>query len=146
MEAAEEGQDTDRCRRWTRANSLSCFRQKSALDRSRRDVVHQGHKDAQVCVSQGEEVQMTRAKFKIRARTTEETFVRLRQGRGATGLIFLEVDGTCFPERDWDDFVLDLLASWSQNIVLFRYSVVELENSFMDGPFAFRIRRECEID
>ena len=85
---------------------------------------------------------MSRAKFKIRAKINEETLDRLRDKRTATGWIFIEVNGLYFPEHNWDDFVFAVLGAWIHNAMLFERSVVEIENPFMDGPLAFRVRRE----
>lgn len=81
-------------------------------------------------------------KLKVRARTTSETFERMRAKRSPTGVIFIEVDGFCFPERDWDDFVVDVLVGWIDNAIQLGSSVVEFDNWFMDGPLSVRTRRD----
>jgi hypothetical protein len=40
--------------------------------------------------------------------------------------------------------MLSVLGGWIDNAMLFRYGVIELANSFMDGPYSFRIRREFQ--
>lgn len=83
-------------------------------------------------------------KFKIHALTTEATFERLAKKKTATGEIFIEVGAFFFPEQGWDDFVIAVLAGWIENSLRLRYSVIEIENRFMDGPWSFHVRREID--
>ena len=91
-------------------------------------------------------MQVSISKLKIRAHTTSETFERMRAKRSVTGRIFVEVDGFCFPERDWDDFMIDVLVGWMDNAVLLGRHVVEVDNRFMDGPLSVRISRDIGSD
>jgi hypothetical protein len=77
---------------------------------------------------------------------TDETVERILSNKTTTGRLFVQVDDYCFPERDWDDFVVVVLNWWVSNALSLDGAVIEVDNSFMDGPFSYRTRREPGAD
>jgi hypothetical protein len=77
----------------------------------------------------------------IVAQPTAETWARLSSGDSATGILFVRAGSFCFPEKGWDDFPFACLTAWTSNAVILHGSGIEMDNGFMDGDFAFRVRR-----
>lgn len=57
------------------------------------------------------------------------------------GTIFVELNGTCFPEDRWFDLPLSVLEMWSDQLCgFFRHPGNQpITLRFMDGPFAVRL-------
>ena len=64
-----------------------------------------------------------------------------RPGRPTTGQVWLELDGTPFPEREWDDFVVALLDAVLGAVQDSRATGVPSRVSFYDGPFELSVAR-----
>lgn len=55
-----------------------------------------------------------------------------------TGRISIEINGTFFPEREWDDFVVVILNFWGEAFKRLIENGHSEEFRFMDGPFYFQ--------
>lgn len=55
-----------------------------------------------------------------------------------TGEIFLEENGTFFPEERWNDFPVVILSWWLEALATVGVGAA-VECRFMDGPFLFRV-------
>lgn len=77
----------------------------------------------------------------IVAQPTAETWARLSRRDSATGILFVRAGSFCFPEKGWDDLLFACLTAWTSNAVIMHGSGIEMDNGFMDGDFAFRVRR-----
>jgi hypothetical protein len=66
-----------------------------------------------------------------------------RSGKGnVTGQVFLRGPTGDFPERDWSDFPVVILAWWIEGLSdLLAGREQSFQGMFMDGPFAFIVRR-----
>jgi hypothetical protein len=72
-------------------------------------------------------------------RTNPATIARGESGT-ITGSLYLATPDGCFPERDWNDFVVDLLLEWLSTL----HGIASLQGSsgvlaFRDGPYALRL-------
>lgn len=71
-----------------------------------------------------------------------EAFVKRRL---VTGPIWLELDGSSFPAREWDDFPVAILGFWLTNLKpLLLTQAAECDCPFMDGPYSFYV--QIQID
>ncbi len=59
-----------------------------------------------------------------------------------TGNIYINFDGSFFPERNWNDFIIIIINNWinSSYNILSGYTKYE-EFYFMDGPFLMKVRK-----
>jgi len=85
-------------------------------------------------------------KFKLHARIQPTPSESTRIGTALSGLLFIEVDGVYFPARNWGDYVLPVLGWWIENAMRLNLPDSEVKNIFMDGPYAFRLRRSANSD
>jgi hypothetical protein len=66
-----------------------------------------------------------------------QTFQQSRQSGTVTGVIYLEVEGSAFPERGWSDFPVIILGWWADAwLRLQEPTRREVQWGFMDGPYA----------
>jgi len=66
-----------------------------------------------------------------------QTFRQSRQSGNVTGVIFLELEGSAFPERGWSDFPVIILCWWTDAWLQLEVPTRrEVQWRFMDGPHA----------
>ena len=66
-----------------------------------------------------------------------QTFRQSRQSGSVTEVIFLELEGSAFPERRWSDFPVIILGWWTHAWLQLEVpSRREVQWRFMDGPYA----------
>ncbi len=80
----------------------------------------------------------------------DPTKLRRSQSGLVTGLIYIRVAETVFPDSSWDDFPVTILAWWLRDTLsVFQSQSSSVQCSFMDGPFAFALRTlegNCFLD
>ena len=66
-----------------------------------------------------------------------------RSARGQiTGIVYAEIDGMPFPERQWSDSVVAVLSSWLESLNgLVTGASDSASLRFMDGPFRLDVKR-----
>ncbi|GIQ71542.1 hypothetical protein DUZ99_15590 [Xylanibacillus composti] len=65
-----------------------------------------------------------------------------------TGEIHWEIENACFPDNQWNDFIVVVLAWWNKAAALLRSSSVgtSAEFNFMDGPYYIRGTKKDEAN
>jgi hypothetical protein len=59
-----------------------------------------------------------------------------------TGIIYINFNGSFFPEKGWNDFVIILINNWIESSYNILSGITESEEFyFMDGPFFMRVRK-----
>jgi hypothetical protein len=62
-----------------------------------------------------------------------------------TGILAIQLDGTIFPDPDWNDFMVRTLTLWvNQARIIIEHGTPELF-SFMDGPPEFTVARKSSM-
>lgn len=62
-----------------------------------------------------------------------------------TGVIYLNLGGDAFPEKEWNDFVVVICNSWIDNNNLLQgLDEVDCTYRFMDGPLRFQLKGKGE--
>jgi hypothetical protein len=57
-----------------------------------------------------------------------------------TGVIYLDLNGVCFPEEGWSDFTIVICGWWLKALTaIYRGESVVAECLFMDGPYLFEV-------
>jgi hypothetical protein len=75
------------------------------------------------------------------------TLLRVAQPEGdISGRLFIEVDGTYFPGYGWVDLVLPVLSWWIESSMRLFAPGMEVDHTFMDGPYVFSLRRDPGSD
>lgn len=60
-----------------------------------------------------------------------------------TAVIFVDIDGTAFPENRWSDLVAGVIRGWIEKILGLAQGVyIESKLMFLDGPFWLRMTSE----
>jgi hypothetical protein len=69
----------------------------------------------------------------------KDSFQQTRLGT-ISGLIWVEHDRVCFPEKQWSDLIAAVIRGWLEDITkLVSGSKKDAELWFMDGPFQIRV-------
>ncbi|MCC6554439.1 MAG: hypothetical protein IT372_15785 [Polyangiaceae bacterium] len=89
---------------------------------------------------------MQRAKFKVHASVSPTQMERSLMKGGISGSLFVEIDDTFFPARDWYDYILPVLGWWIESAMRLNMPESEAEFRFMDGPHEIRMRRSTGTD
>lgn len=71
------------------------------------------------------------------------TLSRSRIG-SITGVVFVEADGTAFPEKGWNDFPVVVLGWWARAVRDVLDGAPESLCQFMDGPFSFSVQASSD--
>ena len=79
------------------------------------------------------------AQSRVFAVRTDSGALRRSAKGSITGALFLEIEGRAFPEPDWNDFPVVVLAWWIRAALVLQRTNAPASCLFMDGPFEWRV-------
>ena len=77
----------------------------------------------------------------LSVKTRRSTYQPLTTLTGATGIVYWESEGVCFPDAHWNDIVSVLAIWWLQSVKRLEHGETQVRFEFMDGPYVVRCRR-----
>jgi hypothetical protein len=80
-------------------------------------------------------------KFQVQASVTPSTEGKAAARGSIPGTLVVRVADTCFPSENWVDLVIPVLGWWLENTMRLVLPDSDVKNVFMDGPYAFHMRR-----